>query len=342
MKSKKLLKDIGEMNLIAYIEELIHKKSDKQLIRDDAFFYSLDKLKKKLSNKISLVSNSDMLVSTTDVPEKMEFFQIGRKSILMNLSDLIVKGVKPSGLILSLGLPDTMILSDFEELMNGVISYSNQFDLDYIGGDLNQTREIIINPTVFGFAEKSRIIYRKGMNIEDIICINRHFGLTGVGFDILLRQEGNYESFPEYKEALDSVLKPSDLGLEGILLSQHKLATASIDSSDGLSKSLRELKFSNPQVGIEISLDKNLIHPKAIEYSEEFDIPIEKLVLDAGEEFIHMFSLQASDFQKAKTLIEKEGGSLFKIGKVISEPEIFISKYDKKSVLKSEGYEHFK
>ncbi|TFF93106.1 MAG: hypothetical protein EU543_04385, partial [Promethearchaeota archaeon] len=207
MKSKKLLKDIGEMNLISYIEELIYKNSEKKVLRDDAFFYSLDKLKEKLSPKISLVSNSDMLVSTTDVPKKMEFFQIGRKSILMNLSDLIVKGVRPSGLILSLGLPDTMFLKDFEEVMNGIISYSNQFDLDYIGGDLNQTQEIVINPTVFGFAEKSKLIYRKGMKIDDIICANGSFGLTGVGFDILLRQEGDYESFPKYKDALDSVLK---------------------------------------------------------------------------------------------------------------------------------------
>lgn len=341
MKSNTSLKDIGEMNLIAFIEELIYRNSKKELIRDDAFFYSLNKLKDKLSDKITLVSNSDMLVSTTDIPKQMEFFQIGRKSIIMNLSDLIVKGVNPLGIILSLGLPGSMFSNEFEELMNGITSYSRIFNLDYIGGDLNKTQEIIINPTVFGFAEKSRIIYRKGMSVNDIVCVNGRFGLTGIGFDILLRQQGTYESFPKYREALDSVLKPSDLGLEGILLSKHHLATASIDSSDGLSKSLRELKFSNPKVGFEITLDENLIHPKAFEYSEEFDIPIEKLVLNAGEEFVHIFSLKVADFEKAKTLIEKEGMSLFKIGEVISEPQIFICKGDKKNVLKSEGYEHF-
>jgi len=341
MKPNIPLKDIGETKLISYIEERIYENAKKDLIRDDVFFYSLEKIYKKSSNKDTLILNSDMLVSTTDVPKQMELFQVGRKSLIMNLSDLIVKGVKPTGLVLSLGLPGAMNFGDFKQLMDGIISYSNNFDLDYIGGDLNETKEIIINPTVFGLAKESKVIYRKGMNVDDIIIANGQFGLTGVGFDILLHQEGSYESFPKYTKSIDSVLKPSGLGLEGLILSENNLATASIDSSDGLAKSLRELKFSNQKMGFEIRLDENLVHSEVFQYSEEFNIPLEKLVVDSGEEFIHLFSVKESNFERLKRIIKKEGGSIFKIGEVISEPQIFICKGNKKNVLKSEGYEHF-
>ncbi|TXT66769.1 MAG: Thiamine-monophosphate kinase [Promethearchaeota archaeon] len=342
MKPNTPLKDIGETMIISYIEQLIYENTEKESIRDDAFFYPLDKIQKKQSEEITLVSNSDMLVSTTDVPEQMESFHMGRKSLIMNLSDLIVKGVNPVGLILSFGLPGTMLSDEFDLLMKGILSYSKTFDLDYIGGDLNETQEIILNPTVFGFERKSEIIYRKGMNIGDIIVANGKFGLTGVGFDILLRQNGSYEDFPKYRKSLDSVLKPFDLGLEGLILGQNHFATASIDSSDGLAKSLRELQFSNPEVGFKIILDETVIHPEALKYSEEFDIPIEKIVLNAGEEFIHLFSVKSEYIEKAVDLVERKSGHIFEIGEVVSECDITIIQENKTHILKSEGYEHFR
>ncbi|MBD3212205.1 MAG: hypothetical protein GF311_06305 [Candidatus Lokiarchaeota archaeon] len=342
MKSNTPLRDIGETNLISYIEQLIYDNTGKELIRDDAFFFPLDKINKKLSKEIVLVSNSDMLVSTTDVPEQMESFHVGRKSLIMNLSDLIVKGVNPIGLILSFGLPGTMLSDEFDRLMNGLLSYSKSFDLNYIGGDLNETKEVILNPMVFGFEGKSEIIYRKGMNVGDIIVVNGKFGLTGVGFDILFRQSGSYEDFPKYRKSLDSILKPFELGLEGLIIAQNHLATASIDSSDGLAKSLRELKFSNPEVGFRITLDDQLIHPEALKYAEEFDIPIENIVLNAGEEFIHLFSIDPENIELTISLVEQTSGKIFRVGEVVSERDITIIHENKKHILKSEGYEHFR
>jgi len=51
--------------------------------------------------------------------------------------------------------------------------------------------------------------------------------------------------FNAYKRAINSVLKPQDIGLEGLQLAEKNLATSSIDSSDGLAKSLRDLMISN-------------------------------------------------------------------------------------------------
>ncbi len=333
------LKELGESKIIEIIEQLIFEKTGEKIQNDDAFFMNL-KIKGNL-NQNYVVINTDMLVSTSDVPQQMTLFHIGRKSIIMNISDLLVKGITPVAIIISLGLPNDMLLTDFKELMKGIIETCKKFNLKYLGGDLNETKEeIIINPTVFGFGQKNKIIYRKGMKVEDFLCINGCFGLTGVGFNIILNKFGDFSNL-KYKKAIDSVINPSVSKIEGKILAENKLATSSIDSSDGLAKSLKELTKVNNNLGFEINLNDVPTEKFVKEYSEKFNIPFEKLIFNGGEEFIHLFTIKPSDFKKAAKLIKEKNGYLIPIGKVIAENKIYIIKDDKRNVLKDFGYEHF-
>ncbi|UCD02088.1 MAG: thiamine-monophosphate kinase [Promethearchaeota archaeon] len=337
MKNNPQIGNLGETKLIKLIEELVSRKTGKELLSDDSFFYEF----KEKDSDNTIVLNSDMLVSTTDVTPLMNPYQIGRKSVIMNLSDLLVKGVKPRGLIISFGLPKEFKKRQFVELVNGIIDCSEKFELDYIGGDINETKELIINPTVFGFKNPSALIYRKGIKIGDILIVNNKFGLTGVGFDILLNRKGDLKGFPNYKRSIMSILEPKISGNEAFILSDRNLATASIDSSDGLSKSLQDLMISNPNLGFEITFNEDLIDKEAIKYSTEFDVSLEKLVFNSGEEFIHIFTIDPKVFDTAQRVIQSKGGQIFKIGKVISEESVYILKEREKKKLKSYGFEHF-
>ncbi len=337
MNNDSTIADLGEIALIKIIEDIIFKKTGKDLMSDDSFFFNLEE--ERMGNL--LVLNSDMLVSTTDVPPKMSFYQIGRKSVIMNLSDLLVKGVKPRGLIVSLGLPKELKKGEFIGIIKGMVDSSLEFDIDYIGGDINETKELIINPTVFGLKTRAGIIFRRGIKVGDIVVANGKFGLTGVGFDILLNRRGVIEDFPKYERSIMSVLEPKISGVEALILSDRQLATSSIDSSDGFSKMLYDLMRSNPNLGFEIDFNENLIESEARLYSQEFKIPLEDLVLNAGEEYIHLFTIPANKFSKANKAIQTQNGRLFKIGKVISEESIFILKENVRSELKGNGYKHF-
>ena len=138
------------------------------------------------------------------------------------------------------------------------------------------------------------------------------------------------------------MLEPGEIGMEGIILAEKRLATASIDSSDGLSKSLKDLMLSFSDLGFEIEFSEDLIHPDALEYSKEFQISLEKLVFDAGEEFIHIFTIDKNKFETAQKLVFSKGGKLFKVGEVIPEEKIYFLKEDKRVELKVQGYEHFR
>jgi thiamine-monophosphate kinase len=337
MKNNTQIGTLGEKELIKLIEELVLKKTGKKLLRDDSVFFDIQ----EDTTSRHIVLNSDMLVSTTDVPRLMNSHQIGRKAVIMNVSDLLVKGVIPKGVIISFGLPRDLIREKFMDIVKGIIDCSAQFNMDYIGGDINETHELIINPTVFGFKNPSTIIYRKGAKVGDVLVANNKFGLTGVGFDILLNKNRDPKHFPKYQRSIKSVLEPSISGREALILSDSNLATASIDSSDGLYKSLQDLMLSNPNLGFEITFNKALIASEAFEFCEEFNVSLEELVFNGGEEFIHLFTIDPRDLLKAQKEIQSKSAQIFKIGKVTSEKNISILKEGEKKEIKNYGFEHF-
>jgi thiamine-monophosphate kinase len=336
MTSKDYIKHIGEVQLIKIIEDILFQETGYNLIRDDVFFFESQAPPK------SIILNTDMFVSTTDAPVKMNYFQMGHKSVIMNISDLVVKGVKPKGIIISLGLPMTLLRAEFEDLIRGIIACSKNWNLNYLGGDLNESKEIIISPTVFGFKNPKNIIRRAGVKEGDFLVINNKFGLTSVGFDILLNKKGDIKTYPKYARSIKSVLEPNITANEGIFLSNMGLASASIDSSDGLVKSLRDLMQSNKDLGFEIEINDNLVDPEAIKYAIEYNVSIESLILKGGEEFIHLFTIPPENYKKSIRLAKSEGGFLIKVGKVIPGEKIYFLKENERLEITDNGYEHFK
>ena len=49
-----------------------------------------------------LVTTSDMLIQSVHFPKAMSYYQMGYKSVVVNVSDLVAMGSKPIGLVLSL------------------------------------------------------------------------------------------------------------------------------------------------------------------------------------------------------------------------------------------------
>ena len=160
-------------------------------------------------------------------------------------------------------------------------------------GVVKPGRTIYLPFNTFDSNDPSASVTLTGLAVGDILATNGKFGLTGVGFDILLNRGEDVDDFPKYRRSIMSVLEPKISGVEALLLSDRQLATSSIDSSDGFSKLLLDLMKSNPNLGFEIDFDENLFEFEARMYSQEFNIPLEDLVFNAGEEYIHFFTIPA-------------------------------------------------
>jgi thiamine-monophosphate kinase len=327
--------DVGERGLIKIISEILGGLGNEILSgEDDAVAFRMD-------NPSTIVVNTDMLVSTTDVPPQMTLFQAARKTVVMTVSDVFVKGAIPKWAVISLGIPNNLpLIGDrgFKGMIKGLKMGFSQFGIQYLGGDLNETQEVVISCTIFGDAPYG-VISRSGAKPGDIIVSSGEMGKTGCGFSIIIEnKDSKLITKNQKKSYLESVLNPQtpNIALEMV---KNKWATASCDSSDGILTTIQEIcKGSN--VGAQIDWDSLPIAEGVLNFSKETGKNIIDLVFRAGEEFIHIFTIPQNIWKTINST--KLGRKLIAFGKIIDKNgEILLIK-DRKEINLAEfsGYEH--
>ncbi|MFX0101017.1 MAG: thiamine-phosphate kinase [Candidatus Hodarchaeota archaeon] len=324
--------DLGEKKLIARLREKLKIDENEHFARfDDAFYF-------ESINRGNLVLNTDMLVGKTDIPKIMDYYQVGRKSVIMNVSDLIVKNIKPEGMVVSFGFPRNLEIENFDKLIGGILEISENYNIQYLGGDINESDDLIVNITIFGFQE-GNIISRHGIQEEDIVAVTGEFGFTTAGLFLILNKLHS-EMEPKYEAVVNAVLQPQ-LNYDSILgISNQEGISASIDSSDGLSASLLDLMDVN-DFGFEI--DNLPINPLIEEFSHDYDVSIEELLFYGGEEYHALFIIGKDYWQAIKDFSLENNFYLEKIGHVISEKNLVYENKMKKirKIITKRGFEHF-
>ena len=220
-------KKLGEREII----EIIFSKLDKTSRMSVPFGDDVSAI--KLGNNLIAVLKTDMLVAETDVPPKMSFWQASRKAIVMNISDFAAKGVKPTAILVSLGLPRKLAREDvIKQIAEGLNAGAREYDAYVLGGDTNEACDLIIACMLYGVAEENRIVSRSGAKPGDYVAVTGLFGKTSAGLKILLE---NLKAPKQIEKRLvNSVLMPKARLKEGLALAETGAVTASIDSSDGL------------------------------------------------------------------------------------------------------------
>ena len=326
--TEKTLKEVGEREFLSLISNLI----DTSILdfNDDASAFILP------SEKL-LVVNSDMLIQKTDVLPGMSFKKIGMKAITMSVSDLIAKGAKPLGCLLSVGFPSDLSISNAKAVIEGAKEQCITYGCKLLGGDTNESSEIIVDATSFGICEKNEIISRKGVQEGDLIYTTGLFGLTSIGFKILLEELEVKGSLRE--KALDSVYKPM-ARKEYLNLFKKTNIKICMDSSDGLSYTLADLSSIN-NIGTNISLVP--IHPLVLEFVKKSDLNPLELVFNGGEEFELVFAVAPIDKNSLEKEAKKLGLFVYQIGEFstknggIKISDNRFSKYQ----LSIRGFQHF-
>jgi len=325
------LESLGEKKIIRMIWEELDVMSSLALgFGDDVSAINIDE------DNVAVLK-TDMLVGKTDVPPGMSLRQAARKAVVMNVSDFAAKGVKPLVMLVSLGLPRTLKGEDVKEIGKGLNEGAREYDAYVIGGDTNESSDLIISCSLLGFSSKERVITRCGAKPGDIVAVTGEFGKTAAGLKILL--EG-LSAPKKIEEALkEAVLMPKARLKEGLALSRAGGLTASIDSSDGLAWSLYELSDAS-DVGFII--ENVPIAEEAIEFAEIHNLDPLELGLYGGEEYELIVTIQPESWEKAKRAVAESGGSLMKIGVVTEEKRIKLKADGKIRIIERRGWEHFK
>jgi thiamine-monophosphate kinase len=325
------IKELGEREIIKlFLKYFAFSTLNLKHLNDDVALFNLFKGK-------MVVLKCDMLVSSTDVPPGMSFKQIGRKAIVSTVSDFAAKGVKPLALLVSVGLPRNMLKTELAQLAAGLASGAKEYNVKIIGGDTNESKELVIDCVGYGLCNKKNLILREGAKPGDILASTGEFGAVSAGLKIALN--GFKASKSLRKKLLKSVYMPKAHLKEGLALAKIKAATASIDSSDGLAWSLFELSKMS-KVGFII---KNLpIAKEALIFAKLNGLNAVELALYGGEEFNLVLTIERGKWRKAVEAVEKAGGKLHFLGEAIKKKKITLSLNGLKEDVKPLGWEHLK
>lgn len=298
--------DIGEKELVNYIIA-----NSKDITPDDTAITGFD--------TTNLISTCDMLIQSRHFPDGMSYFDMGFKAVTVNVSDLAAMGAEPLGFLLAIAVPKDLMLTDFKEIIKGVLKACDYYHIPLIGGDTNEASEIIITGTALGLADKPLMkdTYKKG----DLIAVTGDIGLAALGFEL-----GDSDN-----AYVEHALKPRARINEGLVLKEF--ATSATDITDGLASELYEIKRDN--VGFMIHESLLGITDEYRELSQELNLDYLDLILYVGEDFELLFTISKENLEKlpidCKVIGEVTGSDIIEI----TLENGTVEKIEKR------GYEHY-
>lgn len=326
----KTLKALGERQTIKLIIDRLERMPKMPIpFGDDVSAYPLN-------GDVLAVLKMDMLVGKTDVPKGMSLWQAARKAVVMNISDFAAKGVEPCAILVSLGLPRDTTQNKLERIADGLNAGAREYGVYIIGGDTNETSDLVLSLSVFGFANKNEIMMRSKAKPGDILATTGFFGKTAAGLKILL--EGLDAPKKIHNALMSSVLMPKARLKEGLVLGKARVVTASIDSSDGLAWSLHEIASAS-NVGFLVSSVP--VAEEVKEFAKINKLDSLELALYGGEEYELVLTVKPELWEKAAKAVETVGGKLVPMGKAITERQVLLNINGEERVIEPRGWEHF-
>jgi len=177
------------------------------------------------------VLTTDMLHERTDFPEGTTRYTAGWRAVGASLSDVAAMGADATAAVAVYGAPrfDETEISDF---IDGASAVCERVGAEYVGGDLDSHGEFTVVTTALGRTETP--VRRSGATPGDTVCVTGTLGRSGAA--VRLFERGGSDRANE--------LFRFDPRVEtGRALASH--ATAMMDSSDGLARSLHQLAVAS-------------------------------------------------------------------------------------------------
>jgi len=163
-------------------------------------------------------------------------FQLGRKSFLVNASDVAAMGGQPRHAVVAIAAPGQVPVRTLERIQAGIVAAARDFGAQVVGGNLTRAAEVSITITLTGTVE-SRFITRSGARVGDDIYVTGRLGDAALGLAWLTGDRRGQRP----TTALRRFFEPIPRVETGRILARSSLASAMIDVSDGLVQDLGHL-----------------------------------------------------------------------------------------------------
>ncbi len=301
-ESKTKLSELGEFGLIDHLTQFfkIKQTSTVTSIGDDAAVLKHDK---------HTVVTTDLLVEGVHFDlAYMPLKHLGYKAVVVNLSDVYAMNAKAEQITVSIACSNRFTVEALEELYSGIATAAEFYNVDVVGGDTTSAiKGLTISITAFGQAEKEDITYRSGAKPNDLLVVSGDLGGAFLGLKVLQRENEVFKVNPnaqpdleKYNYIVERQLKPdARKDIVELLAALEVKPTSMIDISDGLSSELMHL-CKQSKVGANLFEDKLPLDPMCISTCEEFELDSTTVVLNGGEDYELLFTVDQTDFKKIK------------------------------------------
>jgi thiamine-monophosphate kinase len=223
--------DVGEFGLIDRLDALIQREggrlSEKTLgIGDDCAVF-----RPNPGHEI-LVTCDCMVEGRHYLPEHTTPFDLGRRAMALNISDIGAMGGAPRYAVVSLGLKGDTAVAELVSMYRGFLAETNPLGAAIVGGNITKSDVTFIDITLLGEVPEGQAVRRSTANVGDVILVTGYPGQAVAGLQLLLSagREGDLRANP----LVQAYNRPEHRAREGQAIAQAGGASAMIDTSDGL------------------------------------------------------------------------------------------------------------
>ncbi|MFH0810332.1 MAG: thiamine-phosphate kinase [Pseudomonadota bacterium] len=324
------LSELGELRLLQLFEDRLGVRREQEVLLalgDDCAVIG--------AGSTNMLLTADMLVEGVHfrrelIPPRL----LGRKSVVVNLSDLAAMGGTPRYGLLSLGLPEDLDVDYVEELMAGIEDVASPLGMDIVGGDTTRSPHLVINLALVG--ECPRPVLRSRARPGEAVYITGPTGLAAAGLELM--RAGRAEQFPRLVEAQN---EPQARLAAGVALAASGLVGAMIDISDGLA---RDLGHVSNLSGVAATMEEALV-PLDGGVREAADLlgrnPLD-WALGGGEDYELLFTALPTHEARLDAVLAKAGCRALRVGEMERGRGVSLRHVDGRcSGFPRAGFDHF-
>lgn len=294
-------------------------------VGDDAALISI-------TNGMQLAISADMLVAGTHFFADCDPYQLGWKSLAVNISDMAAMGAQPKWATLAIALPnvDDAWIKAFSQ---GFFACADQFDVDLIGGDTTRG-PLNISVQIMGEVPFGKAIKRSGAKTDEDIWVSGSLGSAAIGLAHL--QNKMHVLGGALSACLSALHMPMPRLALGLIL--RDIATSCIDISDGLLADLGHILHAS-KLGATVDLAKI----PCIDYlKQDLQNPqIQQAILAGGDDYELCFTAPKSKRAEIHMLSNQLSLPLTLIGETQASLGINVMFNAQKLNINYKGFDHF-
>ena len=338
------ISQVGEFGLIDRLRDALGIQVPETLVEgigDDAAVYRVG------GGRVHVVT-TDALVEGVHFDRTFTPMRyLGWKSVAVNVSDVVAMNAEPRYATVALCLPNNVSIEQAEALYGGMAEACARFGLTVVGGDVTAAARLTLSVTVIGEAAEADVVFRRGAQPGDVLCVTGDLGSAAAGLKVLLAGKQSFEA------GGDGMETPPDLrdfayAIERQLYPQARLdrtaqwaeagvrPTALIDISDGLASEVHHLARASG-VGAVVEAGLLPIHVQTFKAAERFAEAPLSLALYGGEDYELLFAMPEADVAKLPE------NTFAVVGQVVEPEEGITLRLPEGEVipLEARGFEHF-